>query len=233
MLMYDPTGANNLLLVPMSGLTATRTFTFPNESGTLYPWTSVAQPTNGQLLIGSTNNNPVQATLTAGTGINITNGAGSITIASSVGIGTGGFAYTAPPNPAGTAVVDPVFRMMGFGTVAGGNTVVTISSATRLLITVCGDVSNTTNNDGARMQIYYDDQAVNPAPANGAVPVGNPIGSKVEFQQTNNGVIIPFNLNAIATSLVPGHTYWIDVALAAENGGAASIHNVTISAIEF
>lgn len=39
--------------------------------------------TNGQLLIGSTSNDPSPATLTAGTGVTITNGAGTITIASS------------------------------------------------------------------------------------------------------------------------------------------------------
>lgn len=42
--------------------------------------TVTSQPTNGQLLIGSTGVNPVLATLTAGTGITITEGAGSITI---------------------------------------------------------------------------------------------------------------------------------------------------------
>lgn len=36
--------------------------------------------TNGQLAIGSTGADPVAATLTAGTGVSITNGAGSITI---------------------------------------------------------------------------------------------------------------------------------------------------------
>ena len=39
--------------------------------------------TNGQLLIGHTSNLPSAATLTAGTGISITNGAGAITISSS------------------------------------------------------------------------------------------------------------------------------------------------------
>jgi hypothetical protein len=42
--------------------------------------------TNGQLAIGSTGANPTAATITAGTGVTITNGAGSITIAS-VGAG--------------------------------------------------------------------------------------------------------------------------------------------------
>jgi len=48
--------------------------------------------TNGQLLIGSTSNAPVVAALTAGTGISVTNGAGSITIAIStpVSIANGG-----------------------------------------------------------------------------------------------------------------------------------------------
>ena len=47
--------------------------------------TATAQPTNGQVLIGSTGNDPVLSTLTAGTNISVTNGAGSITIASTAG----------------------------------------------------------------------------------------------------------------------------------------------------
>lgn len=47
--------------------------------------------TNGQLLIGSSGTIPSKTTLTAGTNISITNGAGSITIASS---GAGGFSWT-------------------------------------------------------------------------------------------------------------------------------------------
>lgn len=43
--------------------------------------TPLAQGTNGQLVIGSTGVDPVMATLTEGEGIDITNGAGSITIA--------------------------------------------------------------------------------------------------------------------------------------------------------
>jgi hypothetical protein len=43
--------------------------------------------TNGQLLIGNTTGNTLtKATLTAGSGVTITNGAGSITIASSAGV---------------------------------------------------------------------------------------------------------------------------------------------------
>lgn len=52
------------------------------------PVTATAAPTNGQLVIGSTGNAPALATITAGTGITVTNGAGTISIASS---GGGGF----------------------------------------------------------------------------------------------------------------------------------------------
>jgi hypothetical protein len=41
---------------------------------------ALAQATNGQIPIGDTGTNPVLATLTGGTGISISNGAGSITI---------------------------------------------------------------------------------------------------------------------------------------------------------
>ncbi len=60
-----------------SGLTA-NSFLYSGTGGLL---TSTAAPTNGQLLIGSTGAAPVLAALTAGTGISVTNGAGSITIA--------------------------------------------------------------------------------------------------------------------------------------------------------
>ena len=55
-----------------SGVLVTTSAGVPGWSGTM---------TNGQLIIGSTTATPVAATLTAGTGIIITNGAGSITIA--------------------------------------------------------------------------------------------------------------------------------------------------------
>lgn len=44
-------------------------------------FTATAAPTDGQLLIGSTGNDPVLATLTDGSGITITEGAGTITVA--------------------------------------------------------------------------------------------------------------------------------------------------------
>lgn len=61
----------------VGGLTP-NSFLYSGAAGLL---TTTSAPTNGQLLIGSTGVAPVAATLTQGTGISVTNGAGSITIA--------------------------------------------------------------------------------------------------------------------------------------------------------
>jgi hypothetical protein len=70
------TGAVTATSVTDSGLTA-NSFVYPSSGGLL---ASTAATTNGQLLIGSTSAAPVAATLTAGTAIGISNGAGAITI---------------------------------------------------------------------------------------------------------------------------------------------------------
>lgn len=68
--------------LPISGIqTATsNTVVVTDGSGIM---TGVGSMTNGQIVIGSSGSTPVRANLTAGSGISISNGAGSITIASS------------------------------------------------------------------------------------------------------------------------------------------------------
>lgn len=73
----------------ISGLTA-NSFLYSGTAGLL---TTTAAPTNGQLLIGSTGGAPVAAALTQGTGITVTNAAGSITIANA---GVTSFTQTVP-----------------------------------------------------------------------------------------------------------------------------------------
>lgn len=67
----------NTLFASVSG-TTNHAVQVGNAAGSL---TSLSAATNGQLVIGSTGVDPVVATLTAGAGVTITNGAGSITIA--------------------------------------------------------------------------------------------------------------------------------------------------------
>lgn len=56
----------------------TNTFLYSDATGTLATTTAA---TNGQILIGSTGAAPVKSVITPGTGIGVTNGAGSITLA--------------------------------------------------------------------------------------------------------------------------------------------------------
>lgn len=68
----------------VAGLATANSATFVTNSSGVPSWTS--SMTNGQVLIGSTGATPTPATLTAGSGISITNAAGSITIATTESI---------------------------------------------------------------------------------------------------------------------------------------------------
>lgn len=70
-------GSGTTLVVEVAGTTQ-HALLIGNSSGSI---NSLAVATNGQLPIGSTGADPVLATITAGSGVTVTNGAGSITIA--------------------------------------------------------------------------------------------------------------------------------------------------------
>ncbi|MFA6080752.1 MAG: hypothetical protein WC753_04750 [Candidatus Gracilibacteria bacterium] len=70
-----------------SGVSAPTIHTLPIAQGAS-AYNFLGPLTNGQLLIGSTGVDPVAASITAGTGITVSNGAGTITISVS-GAGTG------------------------------------------------------------------------------------------------------------------------------------------------
>lgn len=106
--------------------------------------TQLGVATNGQLPIGSTGADPVLATLTQGTGITITNGAGSITIASS-GINAESF-----PTDSGTATPSAgILNVNGdthnITTTGSGNTVnVKLTGITQHSLQVGGSTNNLT-----------------------------------------------------------------------------------------
>lgn len=121
-----------------------------NASGSL---TSLSVGTNGQLPIGSTGANPVMSTLTAGTGISITNGAGSITIAATNVAGTVNFsarlsadvANATGDGTAYTIICDTVLQNTGAG-YNGGTGVFTAPVTGLYCFTCIVDVANLNSN---------------------------------------------------------------------------------------
>jgi hypothetical protein len=109
----------------------------PQITKTLYSQNPDVYPTtNGQVVIGRTGNTPVAATLTGGAGIAITNGSGSITIASNAG----GFGLT-------WQVVNTSFTMTsgnGYIIVSGPGSTYTLPSTSAV-----GDVIALVGNDVA------------------------------------------------------------------------------------
>lgn len=131
--------------------------------------------TNGQLLIGSTGAAPVAATLTAGTGIAITNAAGSITIASSISV----------INQA-TSIVDAI-------TSSGGDVLIpgmTITpGAGDYLIFFTGSVENTGFGDAVTVSIYSN---------------GNQIAASVVRCESFSNLSNPIATNGYLTNLGAG-----------------------------
>lgn len=102
---------------------------------------------NGQLLIGSTGNNPVAGTLTAGSGIAITNGSGAITIAST----TAGFAWTDV-----TSATQALSAQNGYLTDRGGGVTYTLPASAAAIgdtIIIVGKLGLTTISQNAGQQI--------------------------------------------------------------------------------
>jgi hypothetical protein len=100
----------------VTGLTA-NSFLYSGTAGLL---TTTTAPTNGQLLIGSTGAAPVAATITAGTGITVTNGAGSITIAATTTGTVSSVALAAPS----------IFTVTGSPITTSGTLTLTLASQT-------------------------------------------------------------------------------------------------------
>jgi hypothetical protein len=92
--------------------------------------------TDGQLLIGSTGVNPVPATLTAGTGINITEGTGSITVDTSASIAKTYSADSGTATPAENSL-----------TISGGNGIDTSGTGSDITVTAVDRSTRTSNLD--------------------------------------------------------------------------------------
>ncbi|MDE2096644.1 MAG: hypothetical protein KGL39_05300 [Patescibacteria group bacterium] len=129
----------------------------------------------------------------------------------------------APANPAATT--SSTLVMMGLG---GVSTITPVTSGV-VMVTICGDSSNATVNDGVKTQIVV---GTGTAPVNGAAIVGTAISGVVTTSGGAASALVPVCQVGLGTNLTIGSAYWIDAALAVNGGGTAALSNLTIIAYE-
>lgn len=160
------------------------TFTPLNANSLLYlnaskQLASTANPTNGQILIGSTGTIPALGTLTGTTNqVNVTNGAGSITLSTPQNIGT-----ASSPTFAGLTVTGVTANKIV--TTNGSNALAPLSSAIGV-------------SDGGT--------GVNSTPSNGNLLIGNGTGYTVAELTAGGGIAVTNGTGSIRVSAIErGH----------------------------
>ena len=186
-----------------------QTFTAVKTFNTNSVWTAIADPTAaaGRIWLSSTNADVLKYS-SASTIFNILSTKGAITTST-------------PADPAGTTSTTGV--MMGL---AGAITPLT---STRVLVTISGQISNNTVNDGVTVALRT---GTGGAPTNGAALTGTVQGASQTFTALIAAQKDGFSISAIVTGLTIGTAIWIDASLAAITAGTATLTNTTITANE-
>ena len=125
--------------------------------------------------------------------------------------------------------VDPTGTTSTTGVMMGLGQRLTLANTTRMFITINGQMSNNTLNDGATIQLRYGATAT---PAYGDALTGTQVGASQTFTALIAAQRNGFTITGIVTGLAVGTSYWIDAGLAAVTGGTATITGVTITAHE-
>lgn len=193
----------SFLSVTGSPITTSGTLAF-SLSGTALPvangGTGQTTYTDGQLLIGnSTGNTLTKTTLTAGSGISITNGAGAITITSTAGGGTvtsvaasggtTGLSFTGSP-----ITTTGTLTLAGTLAIASGGTGATSASGARLTLLAAGSGANSdiTSLTGltTALTIGQGGTGVATTPTNGQLLIGNGTNYSVATITAGSGVSV-------------------------------------------
>src|SRR5262249_36007671 len=101
----------------------------------------------------------------------------------------------------------------------------------RIEIVAVGSIANGTAADGATLRLRY---GLGTPPANGAAGIGNTLGTAAILTNNANtaAAAVPFTLNGFILNATPGVPLWVDISLAANTGGTATISNVGMFAFE-
>jgi len=128
--------------------------------------------------------------------------------------------YVTPANPAQTT--DTTGVMMGLAAT------ITPTTSGVIRIWISGNAQNGSVGDGCVIGIRYGTGA---APANGVALTGTALHAAATTS-TATGDKVGFALASRVVGLTVGTAYWIDASLASAAGGAATIQNVSILALE-
>jgi trimeric autotransporter adhesin len=131
-------------------------FLYPTTAGLL---TTTSAATNGQLLIGSTGGAPVAASITAGAGINVTNGAGTITLSTVSSAPGSGYAGIVSYAAIGTSTTTSQFSSTATPTTSSGAQIASItvtpaSASSQFFLTVDIYADFSANNHNITLAIF-------------------------------------------------------------------------------
>lgn len=232
---YNRTGyfdiGNNIGTPVMARLVSNGTFVVYANGGTQLIVNGVLNATNYATIWASTGTNQVSiaAANTSGTGLvplNLASQNGAPVLANGNAILTTAEAATTHTSAAPTPTASTSAVMM-----AVGGTITPVLS-TRVLVTISGQMANSSAGDGATVDLRISATASQTAPTNSTGVTGTLLGIAQTATSVTAAQKSGFSITAIATGLTIGAAYWIDASLMAVTGGTASITGVTVTAIE-
>lgn len=125
------------------------------------------------------------------------------------------------PNPSGTTSTSRVMMGLACTFTPNHNGVA--------LITVSGTIANSTAGQGVQYELRF---GTGGAPANAAALTGSSGSNPVTWNPPGAPVTsAPFSTTGVATGLVAGTTYWLDLALAAFSANTATATNLTCAVV--
>jgi len=219
----DASGGSTGMVFTGGPITTSGTLTLSGTLNVVNGGTGQTSYTNGQLLIGNTTGNTLtKSTLTAGTAISITNGAGSITITNtapdqtvSLTAGTGiSISGTYPSFTITNTLPDQIVSLTGAGTtvVTGTYPNFTITSNDAYVGTVTS-VSGTGTVNGITL--------TGTVTSSGSLTLGGTLGGIANSQLTNSSITI----NGSAISLGGS----VSVGTVTSVGGTGTVNGITLT----